>query len=378
MKVLLFANTGWYLYNFRRSLASCLVAQGFEVVLVSPPDAYGERLREMGFRWIPVTMDRRSLKPLREVVVLARLAKIYRAERPDVVHHFTLKCVVWGGIAAWLAGIPLVVSAITGLGYLFSSSSVKARLLRRGLVLALRRLFARPNSVVVVQNPDDAAELAKVDVIEPSRIRLIRSSGVDTARFRPPERPDRTGETVVLMACRLLWAKGVGEFVEVARRLRREGHPVRFRLAGTSDFGNPEAVPAAQLEQWAAEGYVEILGHVEDMPSEMARADIVALPSYYGEGVPRCLVEAAASGKPLVATDVAGCREIVLDSETGLLVPPRDVEALCEAIRRLRDDCSLRQRLGAAARAFVVAEFDETQVVARTIDLYAGFERFQT
>ena len=296
-KVVLFANSDWYLFNFRLPLARRLRDEGFDVVLVSPPGPYATRLSEAGLRWQPLAMDRRSLNPLRELGVVARLTRLYRRERPDIVHHFTIKCVVYGAIAAGLACVPARINAVTGLGWVFSSLSVKARLLRPLVSVLLRWSVAGERSRLIVQNPGDVATVHRLRLASPHHMRLIEGSGVDTSRFRPAAEPVLSGPmTRVILASRLLWDKGIGEFVDAARILRAAGLPVRCTIAGAPDPGNPASIPQAQLDAWAAEGVVELAGQLEDMPARLSSSDIAVLPSYYGEGLPRSLVEAAACG----------------------------------------------------------------------------------
>ncbi|WP_350016681.1 glycosyltransferase family 4 protein [Rhodanobacter sp. IGA1.0] len=374
MKVLLFANTDWYLYNFRRSLALAIQASGYEVLLVSPPGEYGQRLRDLGLRWEPIRMDRRSLNPIREAALLVHLASLMRRERIDLVHGFTIKSAVYGALAGRLAGTRARVSAVAGLGYVFTSFNLKARLLRP-LVKGLLRLTLGGNGArLILQNPDDVALFKRAGLIEASRIRLIHGSGVDCRRFTPRvARIDASGSAAprVLLAARLLWDKGLGEYAQAARILREQGREVIFLLAGTPDMGNPGAVPEGTVRGWMDEGLLQWLGHVEDMGALFASVDIVTLPSYYGEGLPKSLIEAAACALPLVTTDIPGCREVVANDEVdGLRVPPRDANALAKAIGRLLDDPNFAAKLGQAARAKALAQFDERIVIERTLAVY--------
>jgi glycosyltransferase involved in cell wall biosynthesis len=370
MKVILFANTDWYLFNFRLSLARALRDQGAEVVLLSPPGPYGRKLREAGFRWEPLAMDRRSLNPFREFGLLRGLARFYRLEGPDAVHHFTLKCVVYGSLAAAWARVPFIVNAVAGLGYVFTNPSLFARALRPIVRGALRFALNRPNARLILQNPDDVKLFRDATLIDDRKLRLIMGSGVDTTRFYPSSSPVLEHEPVrVLLASRILWDKGIGEFVEAARLLSAEGLPVCFRLAGSPDPGNPASVPDAQIAAWVQEGIVEFLGKVADMPTLLRESDIVVLPSYR-EGLPKSLIEAAACGIPMVTTDVPGCREVVSDGETGLLVPVREAAALAGAIRRLCSAPEWARDLGRAARERALREFDERVVIAKTLAVY--------
>ena len=375
-KIVLFANTDWYLYNFRRSLALALREAGHELLLLSPPGEYGARLRALGLRWEPVPMDRRSLNPLREAAVLAHLWRLFRRERPDLVHGFTIKCAVYGSLAARAAGVPARVNAVTGMGYVFTSTDAKARALRPLVRLLMRAALDGRDARLILQNPDDVAVFEQARLVAPGHIRLIPGSGVDCVRFAPGESVGRghapdadTPPFRVLLAARLLWDKGLAEFVDAARRLHGEGRAIDFLLAGDPDPGNPAAVPEATVHDWVAEGLLHWLGHVDDMPALFASVDVVVLPSYR-EGLPKGLIEAGACALPLVTTDVPGCREVVTDGVDGLLVPVRDADALATAIARLHDDPALASRLGAAARARALAEFDEQIVIARTLAVY--------
>lgn len=375
MKVMLFANTDWYLYNFRLSTAMELAAQGHEVVMLSPPGDYGPRFDAHGLRWIGLEMDRASLNPLRETLTLRSLIRTLRAERPALLHSFTMKCAVYGAIASRVAGVPALVNAVAGMGYVYASDRLKARLLRPLVTALMRGTLASGHSRLILQNPDDAELFARL--VPEERIRLIRSSGVDTARFfpragdvPPAGEPPRSPLRVVL-AARLLWEKGVGEFVEAARILKRGGRDVECMLAGMPDPGNPRSVPRAQVEAWVAEGLVTWLGHVDDMPTLLRSVDVMALPSYYREGVPKSLIEGAASGLALVTTALPGCREAVPeDGKDGLHVPPRDPVALAERLAVLDDDRDLLRRLGKRARENSLAHFDERTVIRRTIEVY--------
>ncbi len=370
MKVLFFANTAWYLYNFRLSLARELRARGAEVVMISPPDDYGERLRAAGFTWEPLPMERRSLNPVRELAVLSRIARVYGRERPDVAHHFTIKCVVYGGVAAAVTRVPARVNAVAGMGYVFTSGALKARMLRPLVRRLMRLVLTSPHSLVVLQNEDDARALKGAGLADSRSIRLIRGSGVNTRRFHPRGDAVLSSQAPrVVLAARLLWDKGIAEYVEAARKLRAAGLPIRFLLAGSPDPGNPASIPQAQLDEWTREGVLEPLGQVEDMVELWAGADIAVLPSYR-EGLPKGLIEAGACGLPLVTTDVPGCREVVRHEKDGLIVPPRDGAALAAAIRRLCERPEWARALGQAARKRALSEFDEAIVINETLKVY--------
>lgn len=376
MKVILFANTDWYLYNFRLSLARAIRDAGYEILLLSPAGPYGEKLREQGFRWIAAPMNRAGVNPLRELFLLRWLWRLLLEEQPTLVHGFTIKCAIYGSLASRLAAwsghdAPRRVNAVAGMGYVFTSGALKARILRPVVRALFRVAFGGKDARLILQNPDDAALFMRSALGRAGNIRLIRGSGVDCSRFTPPpqDRDASTARMRVLLPARLLWDKGIAEFAEAARILREEGRELDFLLAGTPDPGNPAAVPAATVRTWVDEGLLRWLGHVDDMPALFRAVDAVVLPSYR-EGLPKGLTEAAASGLPLVTTDAPGCREVVEHGVNGLLVPVRDGKSLARAIAALQDDPSLRRRYGVAARAKALAEFDQRIILDQTISVY--------
>jgi glycosyltransferase involved in cell wall biosynthesis len=366
----LFANTEWYLYNFRLPLIRALLERGVEVVALSPPGPYGARLEREGCRWVPLPMDRRSINPLKEALLLWHVAGVYRRERPDLAHHFTIKCVVYGTIAAHVAQVRGIVNAVTGLGHVFTAPGLRNALLRGMVGRLLWACFRGSAARLIVQNPDDRDALLRAGIVSPKFVRLIRGSGANVERFAPANHGRVAGPLRILLATRLLWDKGLAEFVEASRILRREGHAVEFLVAGRPDPGNPASVPQEVIDGWHREGVIRSLGHVEAMADLLREVDIVALPSSYGEGVPKSLIEAASAGLPIIATDIPGCREIVQHEVNGLLIPKRDAPALARAILRMKESPEERKRMGAAGREKVLAEFDERLVVERTLDVY--------
>lgn len=371
MKAVLFANTDWYLYNFRRSLALALKRAGYDVLLISPPGPYGDKLRELGLRWEPLPMKRSSLNVLREMALLWYLVGLLRRERPALVHGFTIKCAVYGSLAARLAGIPARVNAVAGMGYVFTSNQLKARILRPIVRNLLRLALGGKGARLILQNADDVELFKQAGLVDPEHIRLIRGSGVNCALFAGVSTRNPNGERLrVLLACRLLWDKGVDEYVAASRQLREQSRAIHALVAGTSDPGNPAAIPESTVQGWVDEGAITWLGHVDDMAHLLASVDVMVLPSYR-EGLPRSLVEAAACGLPLITTDVPGCREVVRDGMDGLLVPVKDSAALAQAIRRLQDDPEFARQLGQAARNKARAQFDERIVIQHTMDVYA-------
>jgi glycosyltransferase involved in cell wall biosynthesis len=365
VKILLFANTDWYLYNFRLALAQALRERGDEVVLVSPDGPYVPRLRDLGFRWVCFPLARRGLNPLVEIWTILRLLLLYRQERPDLVHQFTVKCVLYGSLACHLLGIHSVVNSVEGLGYVFTEWE-GSRAWLRGLVKLIYRLVLRP-TWVIFQNPDDQQYFTINRLVNPERIVMIRSSGVDIREYLP--RPESKGIPIVILPARLLWDKGVGEFVVAARQIRTSGLSARFALVGDGDDGNPASVHADQLQAWVQEGVIEWWGWKENMKDVYAQAAIVCLPSYR-EGLPKTLIEAAACGRPIVASDVPGCREVVRHGENGLLVPVRDGSALASALKQLILNSELRCAMGVRGREIAEKEFLMSSVISQTFRVY--------
>jgi glycosyltransferase involved in cell wall biosynthesis len=373
IKVVLFANTDWYLYNFRLALANKLRSEGCEVVMLSPEGEWGPKLQALGFRWHAVPMNRRSLNPLREFGVLGWLTRFFRSEKPDLVHGFTIKSAVYGSVAARFAGVPSRVNAVAGMGYVFTSRDLKARVLRPVVRQLMRFALSGPRTMLVLQNPDDVALFRQARIVDSGIVRLIKGSGVNCSRFTARAETNAADDAKplrVLLAARLLWDKGIAEFVDAARQMRDERRTVKFILAGMPDAGNPASVPTKVVEGWVEEGLVTWLGHVSDMPGLLSEVDVVALPSYR-EGLPKTLIEAAACALPLITTDAPGCREVVSCSgEDGLSVPVKDSAALAGAIRLLDDDRALCRKLGLAARVKALSEFDENIVIEKTLAVY--------
>lgn len=367
-KVLLVAHWDWVLHNFRLPLARGLADGGSEVVLVCPRGRYSHGFAEQGFRWIEWKVHRRSLNPLLEWQSVRGLTRIYREQEPDVVHHFTIKPNFYGSMAARRAGVGRVLNTFTGLGFLFSEG-LKARAIRVVVLPLMRRTFRSPHLWTVFQNRADMERVQDLDLVDPERSVLIEGTGVDTSRYQPTSRSELE-VPIVLMAARLIREKGVADLVEASRLLAEAGVETRVWIAGEPDSGNPSAISSAELARWNAQEGVDFLGHQEDMADLFRQAHIAVLPTYYPEGVPRFLLEAAATGLPLVATDIPACREIVDDGVNGFLVPPRDAESLAGRLTELIHSAELRRRFGEAGRAVVERRFDEVDIVRRYLDLY--------
>jgi glycosyltransferase involved in cell wall biosynthesis len=367
-RLLFVATEDWYFASHRIPLARAAIDAGFDVAVACRVRDHGTVIRAAGCEVVPFELARASANPVGELAAIRRLIALYRAFRPTLLHHVALKPVVLGSWAARFVPVQGIVNAIAGLGYLATGRSAKARLLRPVLRAALRGAHRHPNVHVIVQNPEDRQQLVDWRIAVASRITLIRGAGVDLERFQP--HPEPPGPPTVVLPARMLWAKGVGTFVEAASLLAARRIAGRFVLAGRLDPGNPTAIPEAQLRRWEAEGVVEWWGHREDMDDVLRDASVVCLPSKYGEGVPKALLEAAAAGRPIVTTRIPGCRDVVIDGESGTLVEPDDAAGLAAALEALLADPERRGRYGRRARERAEAEFGEAGVARETVDIY--------
>ena len=357
----------WYFCSHRLPLAVAARDAGYEVHVITHVDRHAHVIRDAGLTLHPITLSRGGTRPLAEARAIAQVTSLYRRIRPDLVHHVSVKPVLYGSIAATLAGVPRAVNAFTGLGYLFTSRQPRARLLRALVEPALRAFLNRRGRCVVMQNRDDLELLAMRRVVDEKHAVLIRGSGVDTRRFAATPQPE--GVPLVVLPARLLGDKGVPEFVEAADQLRAEGVAARFALVGPVEDQNPSAIPEARVRDWVARGSVEWWSAREDMPEVFRQAAIVCLPSHR-EGLPKALLEAASCARAMVATDVPGCREIAREDITARLVPARDPQALAGALRELITAPATRERMGQAGAAIARAEFSVEAVCAQTLALY--------
>ncbi len=355
----------WYFLSHRLAMAKAAQRAGYAVHVATHVGARRAEIEALGFVLHPLEWQRGSLNPFAVVSIVRQVRALYRRLRPDLVHHVGLQPSIVGSLAA--AGLPPVrLNALAGLGYGFSSKKLKARLLRPLLATFVRTLMNNERSAVLVQNPDDRAAVEKLGVAA-ERVFLVAGSGVDTEKFAPlPEPP---GATTVAFVGRLLQDKGVRELIAAHELLTQRKQSIRLLIAGEPDPANPASISPAEIEVWRRRPGVELLGHVADIRSVWAAAHIAVLPSWR-EGLPMSLLEAAACGRPIVATDVPGCREIARAEVNALLVPVEDPQALAGAIERLARDRDLRERFGAAGRKLVEQKFSSACIGRETVALY--------
>ena len=368
---MLVSNTSWYLYNFRLPLIRDLQARGYQLALVAPHDAYTPLLQAEGLTVHPWLVARSSVNPLSEAHALVDLLFIYLREKPDLVHHFTIKACLYGTVAAKGARVYRVINAVTGLGHVFLGHRKRSRLLRKAIKPLYRAAFKARRSTVVFQNAADQERLIQLGITDGERARLIRGSGVDINHFVPRE--DSAGRfhapLQLLFPSRLIREKGTAELLKACRSLWNEGVALELLVAGELDSGNRSALSESELGELQAEPRIRCLGHVDDMQALYASSDVVVLPSWR-EGLSRALIEAASMERPIITTDVPGCRDVVDHGCSGLLVPLRDSRAIELAILLLLENPDLARRFGKAARQKVVAEFQVSLVNHSTLNQY--------
>ncbi len=367
--ILFLVTEDWYFCLHRLPIARAARDAGFRVLVATQVHEHREAIEQEGFKLIPMRWTRQSLNPLHALSEVRQISAIYRQFQPDLVHHVALKPSLYGTVAGGITGISPIVNNLAGLGQAFSSKGVLAGIIRAGLVGAFKVLFRRPGVCTIVENSDDQHFLATTVGIGSQAVALVRGIGVDVSSFKPVPETLKSVPTVTMVS-RMLWPKGVAELVEAARILQQRGRPVRVQLVGVPDPSSRVSIPERQLLEWQAEGTIEWLGYREDVADIWEHSNIAILPSYYREGIPRSLLEAAACGRAIVTTDAPGCREIVRHGRNGLLIKPRSPAAIADAIDQLAGDPDLRQRMGQAGREMVERDFAEELVVAQTLDVY--------
>lgn len=360
-----------YFCSHRLNLALAAKQAGFDVSVVTNCDQrphlfrYEAQLQEFDIHHL--AFHRSRLNPYSELKTVLQIWKIYRQIRPDVVHQVALKPVIYGTLCGLLIKIPRIVNALGGMGYLFTHRGLKSFFIRPLLVFSFWMLLNNPRCVLILQNPDDVELMTSF--VDYDKVHLIRGAGVDLELFHPTQEEPPSSPLKAVMVSRLLWSKGIGELVEAARVLKIQGVPLQIQVAGDIDPQNPASVPYAVLAGWKEEKVITWLGAIEDIPALYATSHIAILPSYR-EGLPKSLLEAAACGKPIVTTDVPGCREVVAQYENGFLVPAKNAAALAESLRVLVESPELRAKMGQSSRQKAEQEFDEKKIIAETLATY--------
>jgi len=367
MKLFIIVSEDCSFLSHRLSLVLSAIDAGFDTTVVTRLNKFEESIKENGINVINVNFRRSSKTPLIDLYNLIKLIIIFKKEKPDIIHNVALKTILLGSIAGLFSRNSVIVNAFTGLGYVFSSNQLHAKLIRFFIKPVFKLLFKRFNYWTIFQNSDDMNLFKQLGLINLNRSILIRGSGVDTEEFMQSD--DVNTMPVVMLASRMLWDKGIGEFVEVAKRAHKNNIKAKFILVGGVDTENPMSIPLSILNEWVSEGYLHWEGHSDNMPDMLASASIICLPSYR-EGLPKVLLEAAAIGRPLIATDVPGCREIVKNGENGILVKLKDVDSLYGAIKLLVSNQQMRQSMGKRSRKIVESELSTDIINKQTLQLY--------
>ncbi|MEK9569986.1 MAG: glycosyltransferase family 4 protein [Paracoccaceae bacterium] len=366
-KILYLLTEDWFFCSHFIERATATQAAGYEVVIVAREREHGERIRAAGLRFIGLEFERRSMNLQTELRQFWQILKLYRHERPDLVHQVSHKPILYGTVAALITGVPAIVNAPVGMGYIFSSEDWRARLLRPFVCMAYRFLANPRRSRVIFENGDDLKIFVNWGAVRASDAVLIRGAGVDLNRFRPVARKNPT--PVIALVGRMLRDKGVNEYVTAAHQLHDEGVVARFLLVGAPDPINPSSIPSKTLEAWHGRKGLEWLGWCEDIPRLLEKIDVMCLPSYR-EGLPKSLIEAAACGLPIVTTDTPGCREVVRHGDNGFLVAVGDIQQLAEVLKQLIQDPEMRHRMGSSGAEIAAKEFSSDLVIAETLSLY--------
>lgn len=372
MRILFVVNSGAFLFSHRLSLLQSVLEAGYEVHVAMPQHLLSmQRLEAFGVQVHIIPLQRRGMLPWEECKTVYALYKLYKHLQPDIVQHITIKPIIYGGLVARWLQLHAVVQTVTGLGHVFIAKGVTARLLRTVIAYLYRWACIHPNVRVVVQNQDDQQLLQRYCGVRAEQCVLVPGVGVCVQQFQHTPLPNVTTKQPMTVLCggRLLWTKGVGEFIQAAKLLKERGYRLRMVWVGALDPGNPASVSEEQLAQWQQQSDVEFWGWCDDIGTVLEQVHIACLPSYR-EGLPKFLLEAAACGRPAVSTDVPGCRAIVQHEKTGLLVPAQDATALADGLQRLAADPALCQAWGDAGRAMVKARYTEAHINAQMLEIY--------
>ena len=372
MKLLIVVNVDWFFVSHRLAIALKAREEGYNVTIACRFTEHKAELIKMGFNVIDIPFSRSGGGAKSEIVTIKTLKNIITEVEPSIIHAVTIKPVLYTGLALKIVkrDIPFV-AAISGLGYVFTASSLRAKVTRLIASAFYKIALSQKYKTIIFQNTSDEKILTDVAKLKEFDKVLIKGSGADLSVYNySPE--NITNNVKIVMACRLLKEKGVYQYIEAARIVKEQYPNTEFLLVGTPDLENPNTVKQIEIDSWVNKNLITYLGHRSDIPAVFADSNIVCLPSFYGEGVPKVLIEAAACGRAIVTTDNPGCRDAVIEGETGLTVPIRDARALAIAIQKLISEPELRVSMGNKARAFAEAEFDVDSVVSKHLDIYVN------
>jgi len=368
IKILFIITEDWYFVSHRLDLVKRAIWSGYQVALLSHYTNHREVIEDAGIKSIEWPLDRSSKNPLTELNAIKSIISSIRQFRPDIIHSVAMKPVIYSSIASLFTGLDNRIFALAGLGFVFTSNTRSAKIIKPFLEFAFRLLFKGCKTRLILQNPEDRQALLLANIINPYNIRLIRGAGVDIKSFSINKIP--TDLPIISIPARMLWAKGIQDFIDCSKEINKDNKFARFVLVGTPDEQNPDSIPKQQLIEWDKNGVIEWWGHRSDMPNVFHQSTIVCLPTTYGEGLPKSLLEAASCGRPIVAYDVPGCREIVKDGYNGYLVKPKSVDGLVNAISQLLNDHELCDNMGKNGRKLVEKHFTQEKIAVETIAVW--------
>jgi len=366
--LLIVVNDPAFFLSHRLPIALAAMESGLDVHVATADGDSAAKIRAYGFEHHVVNLSRSGTNPVKEIKSIFMLWRLFRQIRPSLVHLVTIKPVLYGGLVARIVGIPGMVAAVSGLGSVFVTKKYRLGIVRHFVEVLYQMALRHPNTMVIFQNPSDRKVLISIGAALENETRLIPGSGVDLNQY--PALPEPSGIPVVTMAARLLREKGVVEFVTAARTLHERGIDCEFRLVGDLDPGNPGTITEQELMQWREEGHIRVMGFRSDIAQQYAESHIVCLPSYYGEGLPKSLIEAAACGRAVVTTDMPGCRDAIVPGTTGMIVPPADAVSLANAIQTLIENEEVRKAMGVAARQLAEKEYAIEKIVDQHMVIY--------
>jgi len=369
-KLLILVNDLDYFISHRLVIAKKALSKGYKVIVGygSKTKNYYKELEDLKINFVYVNMRRGGINLIEELFSIFNIYLLFCREKPDIVHLVTLKPYLYGGIAARIASVPNVVSAVAGLGSLFSDKGIFPRVILYILKPILKFAFGHSNQIVIFQNLNDKKLLESKKIIKNNNTTLIKGSGVEISRFKPNNKKDSVA--TVVLASRLIEEKGICEFVEAAKKIKIKFKRVNFILAGAIDKANPNSISSLKIDNWIKNGVVDLIGFANDIPELFSRAHIICLPSYYNEGLPRTLQEAAAAGRPVVTTTNPGCIDGIIHNETGIAVPPKNVDALVEAIEYLLKNPEIGVKMGKKGRELAKKYFDQRLIVDQHMKVY--------
>ncbi|WP_234823667.1 glycosyltransferase family 4 protein [Aeromonas caviae] len=366
-KIALVANTAWSMFNFRYGLLSRLIYDGYQLTIIAPRDEFSDKLQKMGCAVVDLPMEAKGTNPLQELKLIYTLYRIYQQITPDFIIHYTIKPNVYGSFAAKIAGIPSL-AITTGLGYTFVNDNFIAKIARQLYKMA----FRYPKEVWFL-NEDDRQAFLAYSLVSENKAKLLHGEGVNLSHFSPMSSSFGHNPTTFLLIARMLWDKGIGEYIEAARVIKSKYPKTHFQLLGACDVPNPSLISREQISIWESEGIVEYLGTTDDVRTVIANVDCVVLPSYR-EGIPRTMLEAAAMAKPLIVSDAPGCKDVVINGKTGFLCKVKNRDSLAAAMELIINQSTQeRVDMGMAGRNLVLHKFDERIVIKKYIDMLSKY-----